>query len=502
MILLEFDFFILLFISVFFYYLATAKGQKYVLFIASIIFFVLAGDWKLLGILGYVFAVTYIGALCIDSLEGKKRRIAVISVVTLLFADLMLLKYVYNLGEIVVRIFSLDADVSWLAFTAPIGISYFTLSAIGYVLDVYWQTYKAEKNIVKVSLFICYFPYIVSGPILRYSEMKIQFETKHSIRYENIAYGMRRMAWGYFKKLVIADKLGMVVANVYGNYEKSGVLLICATFCYAIQLYADFSGCIDIVMGASKLYGILVPENFDAPFCSKNISEFWRRWHISLGLWFKDYVMYPLLKSNLFQVIGKWCKRRFGKKVGKKIPTFIAIFFMWMLIGLWHGGTTYYFMASAILPFCYLLGSEIIQTLSSKMTTLLKINTDCFSWKLWQCIRTFLLMCVCWVFVCAGSVSRGFGILYKMFTAFNMQDITQIATIIKNVGLSGSHFIVLMLGLIFLLLSDWFENANSSLTNILDKQNLIFRWGILWGELLIIMLFAELGQSSFIYFKF
>lgn len=501
MTIISFRFFLLLLISLFLYYLAPQKLQKYVLLTASIIFFVWSSGYMLIIILLYVVLITYIGGLVLGNCIQKRRCIVTVGTILLLLLNLFVLKYFYNIGGLVLHIFQQSADLSWLDFVAPIGISYFTLSAIGYVLDVYWEAYKPERNVIKMALFVCYFPSIVSGPILRYPEMSKVFEEKHSLEYENIAYGMRRMAWGYFKKLVIADRLAIVVSSIYANYTAvSGVIVAIATFCYAFQLYADFSGCMDIILGTSRLYGIKLPENFDAPFFSRSIPEFWRRWHMSLGLWFKDYVMYPILKSELFQMIGKRAKKKLGKRVGKKVPTFLALFLMWFLIGLWHGGTAYYFMASAIIPCILLMGSEFLQPLFEKLTKFFRIRTDCFSWRLFQRIRTFLLMCLCWVFVCAGSVSGGGRILIYMFTSLKFD--TLVAMNLATFNLETTSLIILIIGFAAMFIADYFQSQQMSVAKFLDSQNTMFRWSILWGEILMIFFFATLGQSSFIYFKF
>ena len=215
----------------------------------------------------------------------------------------------------------MSSDFSWFQFAAVIGISYYALSAIGYLIDVYWESYRAERNIVNVGLFIFYFPQLISGPFTRYGEMAPQFNERTKLDYSNVTNGIRRMIWGYFKKLVISERFGIVVATVYGDYHSYSMIGIAgATLCYAIQLYTDFSGCMDIIMGASELFGIKLPENFRAPFFSQSIQEFWQRWHMTLGRWFREYVYFPLGGSR--------CSK------GKMIRNLLVV---WMLTGIWHG---------------------------------------------------------------------------------------------------------------------------------------------------------------------
>lgn len=285
-----------------------------------------------------------------------------------------------------------------------IGISYYALSTIGYLIDVFWGNCKAERNIADVLLFIFYFPQMISGPITRFSDMYKQFNQKRSINYDSITNGMRRMLWGYFKKLVISERFAIVVSCVYSdycNYSLVGVAL--ATLCYAVQLYTDFSGCMDIVIGASLLFGIVLPENFNAPFFAETIQKFWIRWHITLGLWFKEYLMYPVQKSRFVQNIGKKAKKIFGRKVGKKIPLYLPLIVLWTLIGIWHGGTVYYFIASAMIPCTLMILSDICKQRIRHIVLKLKINTECGSWKWFRRIRTLLLMCICWMVICSNG---------------------------------------------------------------------------------------------------
>ena len=299
--LVSFDFIVfLIVVTVLFYVL---KGmQKYILFAASILFYFsisVVSKPKLLFLICYVIFVTYTGAILIEKSRGKIRNIVLAVTIAALVAVLVILKYAYNLCALFMEIFHVGGDISFLQFASVIGLSYFILSAIGYLIEVSWESYKAERNVVTVALFVYYFPQIISGPVTRFQSMKIQFDERKSLKYENIMYGIRRMLWGYFKKLVISERFGIIVTAIYGSYGNySAVGIIGATLAYAVQLYTDFSGCMDIIMGVSELFGIKLPENFNAPFFSKSVQEFWQRWHITLGLWFKDYVMYPVQISK------------------------------------------------------------------------------------------------------------------------------------------------------------------------------------------------------------
>ena len=494
MTLISLKFFVLLSASLIAYY-ALPKKQKYVLFITSLVFFAAASKEKLIfmtAILFLVIATAYFGSLLISSEKiAKKRLLVVVCSLAIIVANLVVLKYLFNVGNMILSLFDIQKDISFLDFAAPIGLSYFSLNAIGYVLDVYWQSYRAEKNPVNVALFINYFPQIVSGPVTRFSEMNVQFNAIHAPDYDEAVYGIRRMIFGYMKKLVVADRLGQIVLLIYQNdiSAQSGVMLFFGVVCYAFQLYADFSGCMDIILGTSKLYGISLPENFDAPFFSRTLPEFWRRWHISLGNWFRDYVMYPILKTNVFQSLGQKSKKAFGKKYGKKIPTYLSTVILWALIGLWHGGTGYYFMASAVLPGVLLIFSDITQPLFSK-----KRLPHFF-----QSLRTFCIMLICWTFVCTQSVSDAFGVCKQILFA------PQFSLFKSNwamLNLPLRRAFPLLAGFLIMIIADTLHNRKTPINTIIDKQPLLVRIAAVYTELALVLLFGLVGQSSFIYFKF
>lgn len=496
-------FFVFLVVSLILYYCAKSF-QKYILLFFGLYFYFRISSMdidKLLFIILYIGLITYIGAVLIDKFQGRTKNFILSICIIGISVSLILFKYSYNILTSFSRLINLNADFSFLEFVAVIGLSYYSLSAIGYLIDVYWGNNKAEKNIVDVFLFIFYFPQIISGPITRFNEMHTQFNEKKSICYENITLGMRRMAFGYFKKLVISERFGVIVTTVYSDYTKYSMFeIVLATLCYAVQLYTDFSGCMDIIMGVSQLFGIELPENFSAPFFSETISEFWRRWHITLGVWFKDYLMYPLQKSKGVQKIGKWSKKKFGKKIGKKVPFYISMLLLWFLIGIWHGGTGYYFIASAMIPCSLLIISDVGEPFFKKLKQKLNINEQKMWWIWFKRIRTLLLVCICWVFVCANESIRAFKVIGHMFThpirtSYSM-------SVLEPFHLSVINILLMVSGLIVLYISDKYVYEGTNIFEVQNKRKFWIRVVFIYLELLAIMLFGELGTSSFIYFKF
>lgn len=496
-------FFVFVLIALIAYYMVKPL-QKYILLVASVYFYIKVSSvstYKLCILMLYMALVTYLGAIIIDKTKGILKSTILGLSITALVAALFVLKYAYNIFSVIGAIFSFNTDFSWLQFASVIGISYYALSAIGYLIDVYWGNYKAEKNPANIGLFIFYFPQLISGPFTRYSEMKDQFNERTSLNYENITNGMRRMIWGYFKKLVISERFGIIVSTVYGDYGNySFIGIVGATLCYAVQLYTDFSGCMDIIMGCSTMFGITLPENFKAPFFSESIQEFWQRWHITLGTWFKDYFMYPVQKSKPVQSVGKGIKNLLGKKKGKKAPFYISMLMLWVLIGIWHGGTGYYFIASAGVPCVLLILSDMLQPLFKNMIRVLRINTECGSWHLFRRIRTLLLICICWVIACSNGTHNAINIIRHMFA--DLWNYTTFTAAMETFGINTLDVFIMIIGVVLLYISDKLVYEGTTVFKALDKQNLVIKIAVIYAELLTILLHGMVGTSSFIYFQF
>lgn len=503
MTLTSFDFFVFLLITLLLFYIFRPV-QKYILAAASLTFYMLITTrtgLKQVALVAFIGLVTYVGALLTESLEGKAKSAVLWLSIAGLAAALFVFKYAANVLETFASIFNSPADFSWIKFGSIIGLSYYALSAMGYLIDVYWGNVKAGRNIAEVFLFVSYFPQLISGPVTRYGEIHAQICEPIRFDVDRFLHGLRRMIWGYFKKLVISERFAIAVTAVYKNYtEYSFVGVVGATLCYAIQLYTDFSGCMDIIMGASEMFGISLPENFNAPFFSESIQEFWQRWHITLGTWFKDYLMYPLQKSSGIQKAGKWAKTKLGKKAGKKIPFYLSMLALWILIGLWHGGTGYYFVASAAIPCVFLIFSDLCQPAFKKLVSILRINTECGSWRWFRRIRTLLLVCICWMVVCSGSMAEFGAVVSHSFS--NLWNYKAFNAIVETMGFTAIDILIMAIGVVVLYLADTYTYRGESIFKVVDRQNYLIRVGIVYLELFIILTHGMVGTSSFIYFQF
>ena len=500
----SFSYFIFLLISCALYYIIK-PWQKFILFISSIFFYVqISSSFGSLNILLLIFSIwilCYAGALLLQIVSVGIRPIVLWVLILSLVSILFVFKYLYNLLNVFQMLFHLNYNFSILRFASIIGLSYYVLSAIGYLVEVNWGNLEADKSILNVGLFIFFFPQLISGPLTRYKEMQSQFNQKHALRYNTLSHGLRRMIWGYFQKLVISERFAIIVSSVYGNidhYGGAGILI--ANFAYVIRLYTDFSGCMDIVLGTAMLFDIQLPENFNAPFFSESIQEFWQRWHITLGNWFKDYVMYPLQKSGPMQKCGKLAKRMIGKKQGKKVPFYLSVVVLWILIGIWHGGTAYYFMASGFIPCILLMLSDFFASFFIRLDSAFHIERGNNFFQFCRRVKTQLLLCLCWTFVNAESTAKGFRIiknsLKSPFVCSKQDDF------LLSMGISYKDYFIMIFGVVVLLLAEQIRYRKSTIFIEMDKKPVLMRIFLIYCELLLILFCGKVGTSAFIYFQF
>ncbi len=505
----SFSFWIFLLLFVCIYYLWPSKNRWLVLLCASISFFVLASGWQMILYMLFGVVVAYIGAYAIHcSSNTKTKKFIMFIVVLLIIGELASLKYVqFAAGTIgkIAELFGKRITFDAVSVIAPIGISYYSLSLIGYVLDVYWEKYAAEKNFFKIFLFGIYFPQLTSGPITRYDEMKTEFFGERKFNHITLLYGIQRIIWGLFKKLVIANRAAIFVQTVYGNYELyNGYYIVIAVLLFALQLYADFSGCMDIIMGASQCFGVELPENFDTPFASQSVTEFWRRWHITMGNWFKDYLLYPILKSNFIQKIKKFLKKHVSKKASKEIPTYMGLFVIWVAIGIWHGGSWKFIFASGVIPGFYLVMGQVFMPIFEKINKVIGINTEARSWKMFRSVRTFLCLCTSWILISAGSLKGGFNVVKAMFANNNPWVLSDDS--LYMLGLSWKDFNILYIGILIMCVVGILHKNSVNIREKLVKQNLFAQWLIMLIALFSIIILGIYGPgydaASFIYENF
>lgn len=402
----------------------------------------------------------------------------------------------------------------------PPRISYFSLIVIGYITDVYWGRIDVQRNPGKFALFSSYFPQMTSGPIVSYEQMdgKLWGE-KHLLGYSRLINGLERIIWGIFKKLVVSERLAVMVNEIYDHYEiYPGFYIVFAAACFAFQLYADFSGLMDIVLGFSELLGIELPENFNTPFYSVSLAEFWRRWHITLGGWLKSYVFYAVQQTEAFRRLRKFCKKKLGKGYEKKynIPQFLGLLISWFLIGLWHGGGWNYIFGVGVYMGIMIILGELCQPLFAGLIKLLHINTETFSYTLFKRIRTFFVFIFGLSFFRAGTLTQGFRMWGSAFSLFNPWIFFDRS--LYRLGLKEHEFNILLFSLLIMLIVSMIEHRRetdtgkaetakmSAARDFLNGQNYLFR--LLLFVIMFIMIItwgyygSEYNASDFIYGRF
>lgn len=437
-----------------------------------------------------------------DDAKKKKRWILAVALVVN-FGILAFLKY-YNFfaGNLNTMLgwLSVDAQLLRLNLLMPLGISFYTFQAAGYLFDVYQGKCTADAHLAKFALFVSFFPQIVQGPISRYDQLARQLYAPHKFDYTQAKYGVCLMMWGMFKKLVIADRAALLVNQVFGNHQNyAGIELFIASTFYCIQIYADFSGGIDIAIGAAQVMGIQLSPNFRRPYFARSITEFWQRWHITLGAWVRNYLFYPLCLSKPFTRLGKSARRVFGNYVGKILSTCLVTLIAFLVIGIWHGSSWKYV--------AYGLYNGGLITLALLLTPLFDrakkhIRTETFSWRLFQTLRTLVLVCIGRYFSRADSLMTALNMIKNTFTTHNPWILFDGS--IYQLGLEAGDMHILFAGVILWLFISVMQERGVGIREWLNRQNIIFRWtAYLAGIFAVVMLSA--GQDlvrGFIYAQF
>lgn len=274
----------------------------------------------------------------------------------------------------------------------PLGISFYTLQAVSYLADIYRGKYEARKNILRVSLYLSFMLTIVEGPVARYDDLGMQLENCKSFDSHSFETGAQRIIWGLFKKIVVADRAAEFVNAVFGNSEKyTGIAVVAAILFYTLQLYFEFSGIMDVVCGFGNMMGLSLPENFERPFFSKSINEFWQRWHITLGAFLRDYIFYSISFSKPFMNGAKAARKKFNPYYANLIPTSVALFFVWFTNGFWHGSGWKYIVYGLYYYFL-MMAASFMEPLFAKLCEKLKIDRKSKGYGIFQMLRTFVIV--------------------------------------------------------------------------------------------------------------
>lgn len=475
--------FLIFFVVVSTLYFAIPHKFRWLLLLLASCYFYMAFIPVYILILGCTILIDYFAGLQIEKSNGKNRRLFLVFSLIANIGILAFFKYYNFLNSnlsLLLHFTGQRNPFPYLSILLPIGLSFHTFQAMSYTIEVYRGKQKAERHFGIYALYVMFYPQLVAGPIERPQNMIHQFHEKHDFEYERVTNGLKLMLWGFFKKIVIADHLALVSNNVFDHYHSfNGAAFFLGMIAFAIQIFCDFSGYSDIAIGSAQVMGFKLMTNFNRPFFSRSVTEFWRRWHISLSTWFNDYLFTPLIVAN----------RDWGK-----LGVVFALMITFFVSGLWHGaGWTF-------IVFGLMHGTAMAYEFLTKKTrktwskTVPKIIYNNVSVAL-----TFLFAAFSWIFFRSHDLGEAKYIITHLFKSWQAADI-QSALWVWGAGNANT---VLMLSFIAVLLSVGFYRENfGSVSQLISKQKLVIRWSAYFFLIFSIALFGVFENIQFIYFQF
>lgn len=533
-------FFLFIAVVMLLYFRFPWKPHKWIVLLAASYFFYLLAGYRFAAYILFTTVSTYFAALWIEKISGnakktvsehksdwdreqkkafknqenkRKRRILTL-VLVVNFGIMVFLKY-YNFfaGSLndLLGSWGIPFSAPILKLLLPLGISFYTFQSMGYLIDVYWGKVEAQRNFAKFALFVSFFPQIVQGPISMYDQLAHQLYEPCDFDFTRVKHAAELMLWGTFKKLVVADRAVIALNLAIEDYASlNGTALAFVLILYAAQIYADFSGGIDISRGVSQIFGINMMDNFRQPYFARSVSEFWQRWHISLGAWFRKYLFYPLAVSKSFLSIGKKIRNskfglsKAGQHVAKVFPTSLASFVVFLLVGIWHGANWKY------LGFGFWFGgimmlSALLEPLYDIILDKLKINTEHICFRLFQMLRTFGIILLGYIFDVAPNLTESLRTFRLLLTDRSISVAWQR---IKLLGLEIRHYEMIVFGLVVMLLVDIYHeyHGGNTIRKKLDAKPFLIRYLVILGCLLFTLYFGvwgpSFGASAFVYMQF
>lgn len=480
------------------YFAVPKKIKQFWLLLASYYFYM---SWNAKYAL-LIFAstvVTYLSGLLIEKVKKKNldpcrrnqlKRLVVIGSFVINLGILFYFKYFNFTIELLtgaLEPFNIQLNVPEFDIVLPVGISFYTFQALSYTVDVYREDIYAEKNFFRYALFVSFFPQLVAGPIERSKNLLKQLAEPKKFHFEKARDGFLLMIWGYFLKIVVADRVAIFVDTVYGDYwTYGGSYIAVATILFAVQIYCDFSGYSVIAMGAAEILGIDLMENFNAPYLSVSVADFWRNWHISLTSWFRDYLYIPL---------G-------GSKKGK-IRTYLNKMIVFLASGLWHGANLS-FVVWGGLNGLYQIAGEILRPIRDKLIKILHLNRESIGHRAVQGLVTFILVDFAWIFFRADSFREAVEIIESLFS--NMNPWVLMDGSLYTCGLDSKNFGVMILSILVLLFADIFKKRGVKIREVIAAQDYWCRCLVMIFAICFILVFGVWGSgydaAGFIYFQF
>ena len=453
------------------------KYRELFLLAVSYFFYIKESSWAG-GLLLLTTAITYLAGIAVE--KGRHRRALLILAVTVCLGFLIGLKY----------------------SVPPVGISFYTFQTMAYVIDVYRGEISAEKSPLSYALFVSFFPQILQGPIGRYSRLAHQLYDSHKFESRNITRGLERILWGFFKKMILADWSAVFVDAIFDNPDQYAGLAIFGVLFYTIQLYADFSGGMDVVIGIASMFGIELDENFTRPFFATSITDFWHRWHITLGTWMKDYVFYPVTLSGWMKNFGRWAKKVFGKKTGRTLPICLSNLIVFFVVGVWHGAAWKYIIYGMyngiIIAFSGLMAGNYKEW-KKKLNITGKENW----YYIFMIIRTFVLVNISWFFDRADTVGQAFHMMKLAVTRFTPSELLLIPAGREGTAFTPYALLILAVGCVILFVVSVLQERGVRIRESLSRCSLPVTVAVYFCLLLSIGFFGSTAAvRGFIYAQF
>lgn len=445
--------------------------------------------------------------------ERKKREQLILALALILnFGILFILKY-YNfmVGGLFELLGFSKGETPFIKLFLPLGISFYTFQATGYLIDVYRGLVDAERNFFKFALFVSFFPQTIQGPISEFEQLGNQLTQEHKPEWIRFKLGCQLILWGLFKKLVIADRAIYFIQKCTNHYTQyNGLVIFLVGLTYALQLYTDFSGGIDISRGIAKILGIDMIDNFKRPYFSQSLGEYWRRWHISLGAWMKKYVFYSLAMSNTFMKLSNRIKK--GEKkpsavrmhLAKTLPSALAIFVVFMFVGLWHGANSKY-VAFGVWNGAILMLSMLFKPVFLRMNEIFHVKDTSFFWKLFRIIRTFILVLVGYYFDIAKDFKSAVDMMSRSVFDWNISlAVQQLPKMLPQIQ---DHIILFVASIILFVCSILQERKDAeSPGELTHSHSAVLQWIVIFIEILLVAIFGVYGTGAdpadFVYMQF
>lgn len=472
-------------------YFLIPQKVKYIWLLFASYYFYMSWNPKYALLIATSTLITYLSGLLIHKTEDrvKKKLWVALSFVSNL-GILAFFKYfdfiLENLNRITSRV-GIGVLEKPFDVLLPVGISFYTFQALSYTMDVYREELPPEKNFLKYALFVSFFPQLVAGPIERSKNLVTQISEEHHFDYERMVHGLGLMLWGFFLKVVVADRLAVVVNEVFNQFPKyQGLYVVVAAIFFGFQIYCDFGSYSNIAIGAAEVMGFSLMQNFKQPYLATNVADFWRRWHISLTGWFRDYLYIPL---------G-------GNRKGE-LRKNLNILIVFGLSGLWHGASWSFVVWGLLNGIFQVIGSYTKST-RDKLCKLLSIRTDNFSHRVFQTVVTFIFVDTAWIFFRADGMKKALIMIRSGLTVFNPWILFDGR--LYTLGLDEKDFRVMLIGLIILIAVDILNEMGIEIRTFLAKQSILFRWIVYITAIVYILVVGVYGPgfaaSDFIYFAF